>query len=245
MRSAHQSRANFEKQKDRPFGYIHGMQSTTPQSFHAPGAALRRHHRHPVHGHTPRLRPLAAADHPGPGLDPRDLLLRDGHPEPVLGRVRHLRRHGGRPLRRLPRHHRRRRAVCAGPGRHGAVRQRPDVHPDRRRPDRRGPGRHHLCGDLRRDRPQHPGRQTLLGHGRGGGGRLLRPVPDGAGRRLPDQRPGLEGGAAGAQRRGAADRAAGLRPARNPLRPAARHRRASRPSCRRSGKPSSTRASSC
>ncbi len=179
-----------------------------PKSLHGPGAHLRRRHRHPVHGHTPRLRPVASADHPGPGLDTRNLCLCPGRAKPVLGRVRHFCRHAGRPLRRLSRHCGRRGAVCAGTGRHGAVAHRPDVHADRRHPDRCGAGGHHLCRDLRRDRPQHSGRKTLLGHGGGGGGRLFRPVPDGAGGGFPDQRPGLEGGAAGAGRRGAADRPA-------------------------------------
>ena len=39
--------------------------------------------------------------------------------------------------------------------------------------------------------------QALLGHGRRGGGRLLRPVPDGADRRLADQQLRLAAGAGG------------------------------------------------
>ena len=89
------------------------------------------------------------------------------------------------------------------------------------RADWRGAGGHHLCGDLRRDRPQHFGRQALLGHGRGGGGGLVRPVPDGADRRLPDQQPGLADRPAGAGRRRAADRAAGAGACANPALPAA------------------------
>ena len=53
-----------------------------------PGAALRRRHRHPVDGHPPRLRPVAAADHDGARLDPRDLRLRAGRAEPRLGHRR-------------------------------------------------------------------------------------------------------------------------------------------------------------
>ena len=52
------------------------------------GARLRRRDRHAVDGHSPRLRPVAAADHPGPRLDARDLRLRAGGPEPGLGHRR-------------------------------------------------------------------------------------------------------------------------------------------------------------
>eukprot|EP01136_Pigoraptor_vietnamica_P043831 Opistho-1_new@19779 len=185
-----------------------------PQPVHPAGAGLRRPHRHALHGHPPWLRPVAAAHHPGAGLDARELRLRACDPEPVLGRVRHLCRYGGRPLRRVSRADRRRGALWPGPDRHGPDHHPHDLCPDRRRADRRGPGRHHLRGDLRRDRPPDPGGQAFLGHGRGGGGRLVRPVPHGAGGGLAHQQLRLAGSAAVPGRGGAADRAAGAGPAR-------------------------------
>ena len=190
-----------------------------PQAVHDAGARLRRRHRHPVHGHPPRLRPVAAAHHAGAGLDARDLRLRHRHPEPGLGRAS-ASSPACWPTASAP-------SACwsaapcstrwAWP----AWRCRPTplrVRADGRRADRRGAGRHHLRGDLRRDRPPDRPGQALLGHGRGGGGRLVRPVPDGAGGGLADRRPRLAAGAAGAGAVRAADRAAGLRPARAGLR---------------------------
>jgi hypothetical protein len=57
-------------------------------------------------------------------------------------------------------------------------------------------------------------RKALLGHGRGRGGGLLRPVPDGAGGDLADQRLGLAERTVRAGLPGAGHHAAGLGPAR-------------------------------
>jgi hypothetical protein len=51
------------------------------------------------HGFGLWLQPITQAA----GLDARDLCLCHRHPEPGLGRGRHLCRHGGRPVRRVPR----------------------------------------------------------------------------------------------------------------------------------------------
>jgi hypothetical protein len=206
------------------------------------GAVLRRHDRHALDGHPPRLRPLAAADHAGAGLEPADLFLRAGDPEPLVGHLRRVRGHAGRPLRRVPGADRRRGVLRAGARGHGAFADAAAVHAERGRADRRGAGGHHLRGDLRRDRAADSGRAALLGDGRGGGGRLVRPVPDGAHRGAPDRPPGLADRAGGARGAGAGDRAPGLRPARAAARGTGRTPRPDR-CCRRWAKPSATRAS--
>jgi hypothetical protein len=134
------------------------------------------------------------------------------------GVLRHLRRHGGRPLRRLPR--------AAG----GAVLYALGLVGMALSPTgfvftltagmligaaQAGTTYAVVYGS---SAARSTADQAFLGDGRGGRGRLLRPVPDGAGRRLPDQRARLARGAAGAGRRGAADRAAGAGPARAGLR---------------------------
>ena len=113
----------------------------------------------------------------------------------------------------------------------------------RRAADRHGAVGLHLRRGLRRDRAQRAGRQALLGDGRGGGGRLVRPVPDGAGGELAD-RPHAAGRtrcSSWAARRW--HPAAGVRPegAAAP-RPHAAHSRAWR---RRCARPSPTPASGC
>jgi MFS family permease len=45
------------------------MQASDAHSLDLQVLFLRRHDRHAVDGHPPRLRPVAAADHPGAGLD--------------------------------------------------------------------------------------------------------------------------------------------------------------------------------
>ncbi|MCY1205997.1 hypothetical protein D9M72_175570 [compost metagenome] len=195
---------------------LHSKDASLPRShpFDQAGAVLRRHDRHALDGHPPRLRPLAAAHHAGTGVEPTDLLVRAGGAEPVVGHLRRVRGHAGRPLRRVPRADRRLAAVRGGPLRHGAFADAAAVHPERGRADRRGAGGLDLRRDLRRDRPADPGRAALVGHGRGRGGRLVRPVPDGAHRRPPDRRLRLADGAGRGGGAGAGDRAAGLRPAR-------------------------------
>src|SRR5450830_381858 len=183
---------------------------TTQKSIDGPGSDLRSGHRHPVDGHPPWLWPVAAAHHPGPRLAAPDLCPGDRDPEPVLGTVRHLCRHGRRPPGGLqglagwgP-------AVCTGPGRHGTVDQPPGFCPDHRGLDRRRPGRHHLCRDLRRAGPPDLGRETVLGHGRRRCGGLVRAVPDGASGRTADCPAGLEGSLVGPEPDGVDDRAPGF-----------------------------------
>ena len=77
------------------------------------GAGLRRRDRHPVDGHPPRLRPLAAADHHRARLEPRDLRVRARGAEPRLGHRRAVRRRARRPLGRVSRPRRRQR--CSTP----------------------------------------------------------------------------------------------------------------------------------
>ena len=209
-----------------------------------PGAAVRCRGGDLVDGHPPRLRPVPAAADDGPRLVARDLRVCNRHPEPGLGPLRAAGRHGGRPLRRLPRADRRRPVLCRRPGADGAVHLGPGLHRQRRADAGHGAGRHHLRHHLRRDRAQRRAREALVGHGRGRGGRLLRPVPDGAGGKLADRRLGLAERAVRAGADGAADPAAGLRPARTAAcgRRQPGRSRACAPRCAR---PSATRASGC
>src|SRR5450830_882106 len=146
---------------------------TTQKSIDGPGSDLRSGHRHPVDGHPPWLWPVAAAHHPGPRLAAPDLCPGDRDPEPVLGTVRHLCRHGRRPPGGLqglagwgP-------AVCTGPGRHGTVDQ--------------GHGRRR-CGGLVRAVPDGAGGRTADCPA-GLEGSLAGPEPDGVDDRAPGLRP--------------------------------------------------------
>ena len=77
---------------------------------------------------------------------------------------------------------------AARPGRDGAGDDRRGL-PRRRRPaDRHGAGGNDLRGRLRRHRPQRRRREAQLGDGHHRRGRIVRPVPDGAGRGRADQR---------------------------------------------------------
>ena len=139
---------------------------------------LRRRHPDAGDGHTPRLRPVPAADERGPRLGPRDLRLRDGPAEPDVGRGAALRRPARRPLRRAPRALAS--AACSmslGLVGDGAMPTTPlALALSRRRADRprrfpASPSRR-----LRRDRPPYPPEKRSMALGIVGGGRLLRPV---------------------------------------------------------------------
>ena len=194
--------------------YTHVQRRTAPPPADVPDPAVRGLDRHPVDGRAPWLRPVAAADDLRQQLDARAFLARHGDPEPDLGLYRHLRRHAGRPFRRLQGAGGLCAVLRAGPGRHGLLAHPHPARPHLRRADRPCPGRHHLCRDLRRDRPQHRPREALLGHGHCGGRRLLRPVPDAAAGGLDDQHPRLAAGAGVAEPGHAADHSSRHRPAR-------------------------------
>ena len=133
-----------------------------------------------AHGHSPRLRPLPAADFARHGLGPRDVRAGDRRAESRVGRDAAVRRNDLRQVRRRARRDGGCGAVCARPGRDGERAHAIGVRPDLRRPDRRRPLRRHVQRHLRRARSPLSAGKAEHGARHLGRRRIVRPVRDAA-----------------------------------------------------------------